>query len=307
MPNTAVLRDVMLVWMADHTRPGSANCHPQPFLTEFGVDETTGQSIIRMLVFQGLLEAVFDYDDGCPDGRVTARGAREADRLRQLRADAAAVHSHARRELLRWLYDRAMAGEQSPRLTDFARTDGAWHAGARLTEEAIERASLALRNDGFIEGPGAWGHGVPRPRLTNAGTACVEDYGGDVSRYRRSSTPQGGTHLTINGGVNNSQLAVGEYATQTNHISGLDAQALAVFARALQQGLSELNLSPENEAEANDALSEVQAESRNATPDPERLRVAFQRVLPFLAGAAAPVASHLMMQAVMQVGQIPIG
>ncbi|MEU8133766.1 hypothetical protein [Streptodolium elevatio] len=306
MPSSPILRDALLLWFSAQTTPDGSTAHPATFFAEFQVDRSAARSLVHTLVHESLVQAEFGLDGDVPDGRVTVRGEVAAERLRDQGKDDVAVASRLRRELLLWLYRRERQGDRHPRLNAFAETDGAWFAGTRISTEAIHNASVDLREAGFIEGVGSWGAGILRPRLTSVGRDCVEDFGGNVTDYRRAQRSSGGTQININN-PQGGQWAVGDTVTQTNTLSGVDAQAMAVFARALQARLPELGLSPDQEAEARDALQEIQEETASDTPQAARVQSRIQRVIPLVASSASPAFATMMMEAISQVGQLAVG
>lgn len=306
MPPGPVLREALLLWFSAETTPDGSTAHPATFFAELQVDPSTARSLVRALVHENLVQAEFGLDDDVPDGRVTVRGEVAAERLRDQGQDDVAVAGHLRRALLLWLYRCDRQGDRRPRLNAFAETDGVWFAGAKLSMEAVHNATVDLRDAGFIEGPGGWGHGILRPSLTSVGRDCVEDFGGNVTDYRRAQRSSGGMQININN-PQGGQWAVGETVTQTNTLSGADAQALAVFARALQSRLPELGLPAEQEAEARQALQEIEEETTSGQPQAAQVQSRLQRAITLMATSTSPVVATMVMEAVSQVGQLTLG
>lgn len=113
--------------------------------------------------------------------------------VRKYRTDAAQMR------MLEWVREHEDQGSSldvadSPAANDF--TDP-------LTRDDFAKADKVLRDEGFIKGTGAWGHGTIRPELTAAGNRCLD------RRYAPSDLP---THQTATHTVN--------APTYTNHITG---------------------------------------------------------------------------------------
>ncbi|MYW02032.1 hypothetical protein [Streptomyces sp. SID3343] len=301
MPNAQSLRSALLTWIADQETPHSPFVRTRPFLDEHGLDNRAGDELLRGLIHDHFAEAApttYEEQDHLTEARLTPAGLREVELLRAQRQDPAAQQRHLRRELLLWLYGQALIGQHTPRLADFTTTDGAWFAGAPVPTTAVENASLALREAGMISGPGTWGHGVPRPRLTAAGTARAEDSGGDVSQHRQGPRDSVGQQINFNAPMDGNNFAMGTNVTQTNTVNNLDARAMSAFARGLQSALPDLRLPPQDEAQARQALQQIQAEADSPTPDPERIRTRMERVMEFFSQASVPVVTYALMQGV---------
>jgi len=180
--------------------------------------------------------------------------------------------------VLRWLYLKAMVdGNRHPVLLteEIAKTVD-WQADP-LTEPEVAAASNWLKEEGYLSGGGAFGHGVVRPSITPRGEALA-DAGRSVRGGNTPADPQGITMINIS---NSTNVAVGSPgATQTYTLTQQRERSVAV-ADALEAASGDsLEV-----VEAHRIASEIKDEAALEQPNPSRLRQLVMSAI--TAGAAA--------------------
>ncbi|MCX8565261.1 hypothetical protein OS122_30715, partial [Mycolicibacterium mucogenicum] len=97
--------------------------------------------------------------------------------------------------VLKWLYLAAMVdGRRHPVLNAEEITKTVEWQGDPLTQPEVAAASNWLKEEGYLSGGGAWGHGVVRPSITPRGEALA-DAGRSVRGGNTPADPQGSTTM----------------------------------------------------------------------------------------------------------------
>lgn len=149
---------------------------------------------LEMFEARGWVSLAKDMDGGC-DAILTGTGRSEIERLQEQRNNRTARYSAARDAVLHWLYEQYVTGTTTPNLQDFFGSPFSLYYGAPFENAEIDTASRFLKDEGLIEGQGAWGGGIVRPTLTSKGVRLAVS-GRSVNDPEPSV---GGTvHLTIN-------------------------------------------------------------------------------------------------------------
>lgn len=204
---------------------------------------------------RGWVSLAKDMGGGC-DAILTGAGRAEIERIQEQRNNRVARYSAARDALLQWLHEEYVTGTSTPNLQDFFTSRCSLYYGAPFETDEINAASRFLKDEGLIDGPGAWGGGIARPTLTSKGIRLA---GSSRSVNDPEPTAGGGDiHLTIN---QNGDYAVAQAAghgavqsfTQTT-VEDHKQQILG-FAGALEELIQAKNLS---------TISEMPGELRQA-------------------------------------------
>lgn len=169
--------------------------------------------------------------------------------------------------ILAWLYTKAMVdGNRHPVLkTEDIAVTVDWQ-GSPLTQPEIATASDWLKDEGYISGSGAWGHGVVRPSITPRGERMADRKLSVRPGSQTPANPQGVTTIHIS---NSTNVAIGSpSATQVYSVSEQMEKASAVadlLAKAAQGEPREIAL-------AHQIAADVKAEAAQPQPDVGKLK-----------------------------------
>ncbi|HPY23432.1 MAG TPA: hypothetical protein PLK19_03820 [Mycobacterium sp.] len=182
--------------------------------------------------------------------------------------------------VLKWLYIKAMVnGHRHPVLdaADIAKTVD-WQ-GDPLTEPEVATASDWLKEEGYITGPGSWGHGVIRPSITPRGEAMA-DNGKSVRGGSEPAQPQGSVY--ISGSTN---VAVHSPGAQQSYQALVQLEKANEVASALEVAARAPGVPPEVITAAERTAAEIRVETSRPEPDPGKLKQLLFSVMTALAGA----------------------
>jgi predicted nucleotide-binding protein len=129
-----------------------------------------------------------------------------------------------REALLAWLFQESLKGRHSPILSPEAVAKSGW-AGPELSTDEVDRASVWLKEQGFIDGPEVWGGGVVRPSLTAIGELAAEK--GDLRARVGAGSSSAGQAST------NSEIPAAIFL-----VHGRDTGSKYEVARWLEQSVS---------------------------------------------------------------------
>ncbi|HZN75661.1 MAG TPA: hypothetical protein VFC00_28855 [Micromonosporaceae bacterium] len=297
MRDLTALRDRFLEWLYEMAMGATDTFVPA---TEFFRGEAINSTEELQLARQWASEGLINNGSGLAgvSAALTHRGIEHVNALRQRRADPAQRRAAAVNGLLRWLYEVDPDGEGWTDVDKFLASPRSWFAGVQLTRAQVDRAAEHLKSAGLIDGSVVEEYRGPvNAQITAAGQECVEQ-GGDVAdflRRERGVTPAITTHIgTIH---NTGALAVGSTNVTQNVAANMDLTAMAGFVQMMLRELSTLQMGADREAQAREALAEVQREVEQ--PDPDRGRVArtFGRFVEYLGDAGKPVLTAAFMLA----------
>jgi hypothetical protein len=207
---------------------------------------------------------------------------KRAEAARVARRDDKELRAHAaRRGLLEWLWQQHHADVNLPPVEGVLSTDSAIHEGESLELSDIRKAASHLADENLIRVAASGREGIIRAQITSRGEECVEEYKGDVTKYRKDHPARGwsvqNNSNTFNGEVSGGQVSMGARGDTTQNqyrneqvAPGYEsvAQAVANVLQLLpQMSLQQRDLE-DAEAAANEVLEEVQAPS----PEPSKLR-----------------------------------
>ena len=121
-------------------------------------------------------------------------------------------------------------------------------------------------------------------KIGGSATGAVVAGDGNVLSDRGGSSPA--AHVSA---VSESQgVAIGSSGADVHSATGIDPDALAVFARIMLTALAELRLPADAETAARLALAEVQREASAPEPQSGRIHAALERFTRYLAQAGQP-------------------
>lgn len=254
----------------------------QPFshftdLDEYAEQTATPTEEIHVLAHtlerDGLVDSVGSL--GETDGySVTNDGRVELRRLAQLRNDPAARHRYTTDAFLRWLY--TTAHDQRPVTpTNFLHTVESNFAGSDLSGTELHHALARLIHSGLVNDTGT------EPRtvvITIDGIDCVLS-GAAVSDYLNRTRP--GDYYSITG----TNVVAGSQAKveQHNHNNAFDPSAMREFAALVQQLAPTYGAAPEQQADLVRDAEVLAEEVDSETPQPGRVRAAFDTLMNGLA------------------------
>ncbi|MGH3321847.1 MAG: hypothetical protein ACRDN9_17070 [Streptosporangiaceae bacterium] len=205
-----------LAWLYDATDGTTNRYAALDPLTEHRGEDQVG-TVFASLRRDGLVAEPVTIEESPAPVRssLTEAGATTVEELRCRRADPATRRPAARDALLRWLYERTVAGEPTPALSSFHLWGHAAFLGDRFTKPEIDEASRWLKERGYLRGPGSWGGGVLRPTITAAGERLVEQHG-SVNEPDTPGSIQNVTYnVTDSHGVNVAHASPGAQQTAT--------------------------------------------------------------------------------------------
>jgi hypothetical protein len=305
MRDLTALRDRFLEWLYEMAMGATDTFVPaQEFFNSEAISSTEELQLARQWASEGLIR------DGSGLAGVSAalthRGIEHVSALRQMRADPAQRRAAAVNGLLRWLYEVDPDGEGWTDVDDFLSSPRSWFAGVQLTRAQVDRAAEYLKSVGLIDGSVVDQYRGPvNAQITAAGQECVEQ-GGDVAdflRRERGVTPS----ITTNIGTLHSTgaLAVGSTNVTQHVAANMDLTAMAGFVQMMLRELSTLQMGADREAQAREALAEVQRQVEQPNPDRGRVARAFGRFVEYLGDAGKPVLTAAFMMAAHHYGLPP--
>jgi hypothetical protein len=261
----------LLIWLGEQPYNGFAEQSAYADLA--GVSPEDVNVLAHVLERDGLIDSMgaFGEDDAY---RVTDDGRVELRRLAQLRSDPAARHRYATDAFLRWLY--TTAHDQRP--TDaaaFLTTPESHFAGDELSGTELHYALARLTHSGLVEDAGTDPKTVA---ITIDGIDCVLS-GATVSDYLNRTRP--GDYYSING----TNIVAGSQGKveQHNHNNAFDPSAMREFAALVQQLAPTFGAEPAQQAELIRDAEVLAEEADSETPQPGRIRAAFDTVMGGLA------------------------
>jgi hypothetical protein len=172
---------------------------------------------------------------------------------------------------------------------DFLSSPRSRFEGVQLTRDQVDQAAEYLKKAKLIDGSVVAEYGGPvTAQITAAGQECVEQ-GGDVADYQRREHSVAPSITTNIGTIHNAgPLAVGSTNVTQHVAANMDLTAMANFVQMMLRELSTLQMGTAREAQAREALAEVQREVEQPDPDRSRVAQAFGRFVITSATPASP-------------------
>jgi hypothetical protein len=118
---------------------------------------------------RGWLNSFGRSGGGGVHAQLAGAGYAVVEEVRIRRQDRQLRHDAVLDALLAWLYDRHLDDVDSPPTSDFTASRFGQFYSDPFTDAEIVRGTRQLAEDGYITGTGAWGAGIPRPRITSKG------------------------------------------------------------------------------------------------------------------------------------------
>jgi hypothetical protein len=163
--------------------------------------------------------------------------------------------------VLRWLYISAAQGNRQPTLNLEAIQEVSGWAAEPLELHEVDAATNFLKEEGYIDGQGAWGRGIFRPVITSYGERKAEEGSSVRPGPPRPANPTGHTYNTVNNyGTGNFNVG-GQVDSQQQIWSQVNVEPIVKVADALDQ-LAELQSEGADRAQqlANELRNEVEKE-----------------------------------------------
>ncbi|WP_432106371.1 hypothetical protein [Streptomyces sp. AA1529] len=256
-----------LIWLGE--KPIGYRGDQSEYSEETGVPPEEVSVLAEALERDGLIGIHRTLGEGqfC---QISADGRVELRRLAQLRGEPAARHRYVTDAFLRWLY--ATAHDQQPAdPAPFLETEASYFAGATLSDTEVRYALARLVHSGLVE------EATTDPRtfaITIDGIDCVLS-GATVSDYLNRTRPGDYYSITGTNVVAGSQGKV----EQHNHNNTFDPAAMREFAEMVKQFAPTFGMEPAQQAELIHDAEVLCDEASSETPQPERVRAAFDAVM----------------------------
>lgn len=204
-------------------RSSSQETPIEPLSDELGAEQV--QDALQALVDMGLVSSWASIA-GLNGGILRPAGEDLVERVRRVRTSSVERNKAVRHSLLHWIYEQGIGAH--PTLDHFLESEHNQFYGQPFSRSEVHQASRWLRESGYIDGQGAFGGGIVRPRITVKGTQVVES-GADVNSPHTAPVQQT-FHTQFNAQVSN--VAVGSSGfTQT--VTTVDPQAVEAATKAL--------------------------------------------------------------------------
>lgn len=170
--------------------------------------------------------------------------------------------------VLVWLFKNTEEGNEHPTLSaaDIAETVQ-WTTDA-LTEDDVQKASMWLREEGFLKGTATFGGGVPRPSITAKGERLVSD---GRSVRDDPSSPAQSSFIVVHGSQGVTIANNSTNVTQTVNVEIRIDKAREV-ATALQSAAQGAGVPPTVASAANETAAEILQEIEQETPNLGRIK-----------------------------------
>ncbi|MFC6236956.1 hypothetical protein [Longivirga aurantiaca] len=199
---------------------------------------------------------------------VTPEGRSAVTRRHLQRSDVLGRRAAVRRGILRWLAE-SDATEESGQFANW----GDWSLsrlsrfyGDPFTVEESDRAAGWLARTQLIDGPRSNGNNGPiRPRLTDAGLVCVEQYDSDPDAYVSSREAVTLQQITWNVSGQQVQVATGDNARQVMNVD-VTSEQLVLAMSGLVKILGRFELAGDSE-EGQQLVAAAEADLQSARPD----------------------------------------
>ncbi|MFE6309334.1 hypothetical protein [Nocardiopsis sp. NPDC057823] len=225
-------------------------------LVERSLDLLADQGLVKLFPTMGSRYAMYDITD---TGRIYAaevleRRARPGYRARVLRTS-----------LLRWLHENEGAAGLSEVPLTHRHVEGS-EAG----EEELAKVMDDLTARELVRSADEEGSVV----LTEQGHRCVENFGGDVSKYEEGRPKAGATYtVNFNGAATGVQVGQGDHNTFNQDNRSEMTEQVRGFLESLEQVRPSLDLDEGSGMELDRAVTSLQELLRTDEPEPTRVGV----------------------------------
>lgn len=251
---------------------------------------------LRELAAGGWISLAETNEIDTTDCALTPTGSQRLENIRTRRQDPMRRRRAARAALLRWLYDRKVAGVHRPVISDFFTSPHGLYYGHPFPERDVDDASMFLRSVGLLTGTGSNGGGIARPSITAAGEAHVESGRALDEVNPGTASPEHdsvGTRIMITGDNNFIQAhSPGAHASVTTTITVDDRLQVLQLADVLDDALPIL---PEEAAALPAALRAAVAEGQD---DPGVVRSVLESAKSTLTSGVGAVVGNALLAGV---------
>jgi hypothetical protein len=184
--------------------------------------------------------------------------------------------------VLRWLYISAAQANRHPTLDLEAIQEVSGWTADPLEPDEVDAATNYLKEEGYIDGQGAWGRGIFRPVITSSGERKAEEGTSVRPGPPRPANPTGHTYNTVNNyGTGN--FNVGGQVDSQQLWAEVNVEPIVKVADALDQFAE---LEPEAGDRAHELADELRAEVEKEQPATNKLKALLGSAIGAVAVAA---------------------
>lgn len=211
---------------------------------------------------------------GIDDVVLTQKGVDAADDFNALRSARRKRAMATRTELLSWLYDCYLAGNQSPAIDGFFGTGNAHFYGSPFTEADVELACGYLHDEGLIAGTKAWGGLIPRPNITSIGVRAVEAESLGNPRIAAGATivTNHNNHVNFENSHSINVALNSQNVNQSNTVTIEQIKLTKDFIGSTRDLLPALGLSSEQQEAVGEIVDALEAETTSDAPQPSKMK-----------------------------------
>ena len=243
-------------------------------LFERALDLLSDQGLVKLFPTMASRYSMFDITDS---GRV------QATELRERRVKPSYRTRRLRSSLLRWLHENEKPSTLEEVPLTYRHVDG-----SEANSEELGKVASDLRERELItpvSEEGAW-------ELTEQGRRCVENFGGDVSKYEESK-PQVGTtyNINFNGAASGVQVSQGDNNTFNQDNRSEMTEQVRGFLDSLKQVRGSIDLDQGSTTELDRAVASLEETLQAEEPEPTRIGVMLRWIGDVLNKAAVQTAS----------------
>lgn len=236
---------------------------------KWGIDRRFVDRHLETLKSKGFV--YFEKSAEIGNFHMTPQGFDVASTFEEKRSDRAKRFVAARDQILKWMYDQFLDGTEHPVSDDFLTSPYNDFCGSPFTEDEMNRALNRLKQDGYVDGMGAFGAGIPRPSLTPAGADKAEHGESVAVRQGAASVYNDNRNqsnsVTLNASPGSQVVAGGQYVTQTSMMTQQQLESAREVSDGVRRLLPLLHLSEDQEQEALELLRSLDAELESPAPD----------------------------------------
>jgi DNA-binding MarR family transcriptional regulator len=266
-------------------------------LKRSGVSPSAVRQVADALEDLGLIE---DREPRLPARRrnivqLTEAGRQQAAEIHRERRDPVFRRAACRRQLLIYA-DRFPNPSRWPRVQAFVDAPDFGVHGTPFTRAEAHQAAVYLSTEQLLEYRPSTGEDDSF-KITHLGMRCVDDFGGDVSEWRKQQMTSAGNYTIHLGAGSSANTVIGTGNTVTQTATSTTAnEESAKWVSDLLQILPLLQLPRDQAAEVKDAAAQLHAEIVTPAPAQSRVRElgravldSVTRALPDAAIAQAPI------------------
>lgn len=277
----------MLLFCDESSRRLTHVENPDQALGLEGLDQETAESLFEraldLLSDKGLVKLFPTMNSRYSMFDITDSGRVQATELRERRTKPSYRTRILRSSLLRWLHENERASTLQEVPLTYRHVEG-----SEASAEELGRVADDLRERGLITPANEEG----TLELTEQGRRCVENFGGNVSKYEESK-PQAGTtyNINFNGATSGVQVSQGNNNTLNQDNRSEMTDQVRGFLDSLKQVRDSIDLDQGSAAELDQAVVSLNEVLQAEEPEPTRIGVMLRWIGDVLNKAAAQTAS----------------